>query len=153
VSWKSSNIDADPTSNMYVFPGIGLGSILSKATLISQEMVCFLGPSFSSPKLIEHQIYTSAVALSTAINANEVSAGRLYPELDRIREVSVIVAREVIREAQKQGLDREKSIRNLSDPELDAWIRSRMYDPTEELGIDEQAGAPRFRGSSSKSFL
>lgn len=123
-------------NNMYVFPGIGLGSILSKATLISQEM-----------------IYTSAVALSTAINANEVSAGRLYPELDRIREVSVIVAREVIREAQKQGLDREKSIRNLSDPELDAWIRSRMYDPTEELGIDEQAGAPRFRGSSSKSFL
>jgi len=118
---------------MYVFPGIGLGSILCKATLISQEM-----------------IYTSAVALSTAINTNEINAGRLYPELDRIREVSVIVAREVIREAQRQGLDREKSIRNLSDPELDAWIRSRMYDPTKELGSDEQAEAPRYRGLPSK---
>jgi malate dehydrogenase (oxaloacetate-decarboxylating)(NADP+) len=32
--------DADFHSNMYVFPGIGLGSILCKATLISQEMVC-----------------------------------------------------------------------------------------------------------------
>lgn len=84
------------------------------------------------------QIYTSAVALSTVINTSELDAGRLYPDLDRIREVSVIVAREVIREAQRQGLDRETSIRDLSDPELDAWIRSRMYDPTKENGLGEQ---------------
>ena len=96
------------------------------------------------------RIYTSAVALSTAINTNEINAGRLYPELDRIREVSVIVAREVIREAQRQGLDREKSIRDLSDPQLDAWIRSRMYDPTKEIGIDDRIENPKFRASPSK---
>jgi malate dehydrogenase (oxaloacetate-decarboxylating)(NADP+) len=93
------------------------------------------------------QIYTSAVALSTAINANEINAGRLYPELDRIREVSIIVAREVIREAQRQGLDREKSIRNLTNPELDAWIRSKMYDPAKET---EQIETLKSQGSPSK---
>jgi malate dehydrogenase (oxaloacetate-decarboxylating)(NADP+) len=55
----------------------------------------------------------------------------------------------VIREAQRQGLDREKSIRNLSDSELDAFIRSRMYDPTLEDGLEETE-TPKFRGSSSK---
>ncbi len=44
----------------------------------------------------------------------------------------MIVAREVIRQAQRQGLDRETSIRGLSDGELDQWIRERMYDPTKE---------------------
>lgn len=123
-------------NNMYVFPGIGLGAILCKASLISQEM-----------------IYASAVALSTAINTNEINAGRLYPELERIREVSVIVAREVIREAQRQRLDGEKSIRDLSDTELDAWIRARMYDPTKENGRDGQIEAWRVQGSPQKSLL
>ena len=89
------------------------------------------------------------MALSTAINTNEINAGRLYPELDRIREVSVMVAREVIREAQRQGLDREKSIRNLSDSDLDAFIRSRMYDPTKEIGFD-QSERSNIRSTSSK---
>jgi malate dehydrogenase (oxaloacetate-decarboxylating)(NADP+) len=53
----------------------------------------------------------------------------LYPEITRIRDVSVTVARQVIRQAQKQKLDREKSIRGLSDDQLDAWIKARMYDP------------------------
>jgi malate dehydrogenase (oxaloacetate-decarboxylating)(NADP+) len=60
----------------------------------------------------------------------------LYPEITRIREVSVVVAREVIRQAQRERLDREKSIRNVSDAELDAWIKLRMYDPTGQDGVD-----------------
>jgi malate dehydrogenase (oxaloacetate-decarboxylating)(NADP+) len=104
---------------------------------------------FPNKTLTGQQIYTSAVALSTAINTNEINAGRLYPELDRIREVSVTVAREVIREAQRQGLDREKSIRNLSDSELDAFIRSRMYDPTKETGLEGNE-AQRFRALNAR---
>ncbi|RKF59518.1 NADP-dependent malic enzyme [Erysiphe neolycopersici] len=99
-------------NNMYVFPGIGLGSILCKAILINQDM-----------------IYTSATALSTTLSTEEFADGKLYPNIDRIREVSVVVAREVIREAQRHGLDREDSIRNLTNTQLDNWIRDRMYDP------------------------
>jgi len=119
-------------NNMYVFPGIGLGSILCKAQHISQEM-----------------IYTSAVALSTTINNFEIEAGMLYPEISRIREVSVVVAREVIRQAQRERLDREKSIRDLSDAELDEWIKARMYDPTAQGGIVDPEPKEKFLGGKS----
>ncbi|KAH8588383.1 hypothetical protein B0O99DRAFT_639361 [Bisporella sp. PMI_857] len=113
-------------NNMYVFPGIGLAAILGKTTIISSEMV-----------------YTSAVALSTAINQAEHDLGMLYPDIKRIRDVSVIVARDIIRQAQHQRLDREKSIRDLSDAELDDWIRYRMYDPTNpEKGLEQTLTLP-----------
>lgn len=99
-------------NNCYVFPGIGLGTILSKAVNVTSEM-----------------IYASAEALSTSLNAEETAAGWLYPGIERIREVSVIVARGVIRAAQESKVDRELALRNLGDDELDAYIRERMYDP------------------------
>lgn len=61
----------------------------------------------------------------------------LYPDLERIRAVSVIVARDVIRQAQSQTLDREPELRGMSDPELEKWIKARMYDPRMEDGFLE----------------
>ena len=100
---------------MYVFPGIGLGTILSKATTITQSM-----------------IYASATSLSTSLEPPEVSEGWLYPEIARIRDVSVVVAMGVIRAAQEAGVDREQSIKGMGDTELEKWVRSKMYDPHAE---------------------
>jgi len=111
---------------MYVFPGIGLGAILSKAVNITQEM-----------------IYASAVSLSTSLTDEEVEQGWLYPDISRIRDVSVIVARGVIRMAQKQGLDRELMLRDLSDAELDRYIESRMYNPKAQKSLVEQELSPK----------
>ena len=106
---------------MYVFPGIGLGSILSKAITITQSM-----------------IYASATSLSTALNKKEIADGWLYPEIGRIRDVSVVVAMGVIRAAQEAGVDREVRIRNMKDEELEKWVRSRMYDPHAEVAKVEK---------------
>lgn len=73
----------------------------------------------------------------------------LYPEITRIREVSVIVAREVIRQAQRERLDREKSIRDLSNKELDEWIKARMYDPTAQDGMVDPSLKEKFPGGKS----
>lgn len=100
---------------MYVFPGIGLGTILSKATVVTQSM-----------------IYASAVSLSESLTPEEVAHGWLYPELDRIRDVSVSVAVGVIRAAEKAGVARETHIDSLNDSELEAWVRSKMYEPEAE---------------------
>lgn len=102
-------------NNMYVFPGIGLGAILSKSTNITQDM-----------------IYASAESLSTSLNKQEVADGWLYPDVRRIREVSVVVTRGVIRAAQLNGVDRVPELRALSDEQLDAYIKERMYDPFNE---------------------
>lgn len=101
---------------MYVFPGIGLGAILAKAVNVTQDM-----------------IYASGLYLSRARNEQEEAAGYLYPDVSRIREVSVVVTRGVIRAAQQNGVDRELSLRHLSDEQLDAYIIERMYDPFSEL--------------------
>ena len=93
---------------MYVFPGIGLGTILSKATMVTQSM-----------------IYASATWLSVALNETEVSQGLLYPEIERIREVSVKVAMGVIRAAQEAGVDRETRIKGMDDDELEVGL----FDP------------------------
>jgi malate dehydrogenase (oxaloacetate-decarboxylating)(NADP+) len=100
---------------MYVFPGIGLGAILSKAVSITQDM-----------------IYASAESLSTSLNKQEVADGWLYPDIRRIRDVSVVVTRGVIRAAQQNGVDRATELRNLDDEQLDAFIKEKMYDPFNE---------------------
>ncbi|KAI9832025.1 MAG: hypothetical protein M1819_004569 [Sarea resinae] len=99
-------------NNMYVFPGIGLGTILCKAASISDEMT-----------------YAAGDALSTALTQQEIDDGKLYPDVERIREVSVTVARGVIRAAQKQHLDRQLAVRGIDDDVLDEYIKERMYDP------------------------
>jgi malate dehydrogenase (oxaloacetate-decarboxylating)(NADP+) len=111
-------------NNMYVFPGIGLGAILSKAVNVTQNM-----------------IYASGVSLSESLTPAEMAEGWLYPDIRRIREVSVVVTRGVIRTAQKDGVDRELNLRNLTDAQLDDYIRDRMYDPTKETSayLDEIA--------------
>ena len=102
-------------NNMYVFPGIGLGAILSKAVSVTQDM-----------------IYASAEYLSTSLNRQEVADGWLYPDVRRIREVSVVVTRGVIRAAQKNGVDRATELRDMSDEQLDDFIKKSMYDPHTE---------------------
>ncbi len=44
--------------------------------------------------------------------------------------------------AQKQGLDRELMLRDLSDAELDRYIQSRMYDPKAQKSLVEQELSP-----------
>jgi malate dehydrogenase (oxaloacetate-decarboxylating)(NADP+) len=107
---------------MYVFPGIGLGAILCKAVSVTQDM-----------------IYASGEGLSQSLNKQEQVDGWLYPDIRRIREVSVVVTRAVIRAAQKNGVDRELNLRTLKDAELEEYIRERMYDPFREKSklVDE----------------
>jgi malate dehydrogenase (oxaloacetate-decarboxylating)(NADP+) len=111
-------------NNMYVFPGIGLGTILCKAVEVTDDM-----------------IYASAEALSQSVTDEEVDKGLLYPDITRIREVSVTVAREVIRAAQKDQVDRELAIRGFSDDDLDSWIKAHMYNPhTEVAALEREVG-------------
>lgn len=120
LEYEGKTLEPGQGNNMYVFPGIGLGSILSRAVNVTQSM-----------------IYASAEALSTALTPEERNENWLYPDIRRIRDVSVIVTCGVIRAAQAAGVDRELSIRSLNDEQLQEYIRKRMYDPFEEGNIVE----------------
>ena len=83
-------------------------------------------------------IYASATSLSTSLNESEKADGLLYPNIKRIREVSVVVAIGVIKAAQEAGVDRETRIKGMSDEELKTWVISKMYDPYEETKMLER---------------
>lgn len=120
-------------NNMYVFPAIGLATILSKATIVTQSM-----------------IYASAIALSKSLTPSEVSQGLLYPDLARIREVSVVVAVGVIRAAQEAGVAREARIEDMTDEELETWVKGSMYDPLLETQRVEKEVRKLIDGSGKK---
>jgi malate dehydrogenase (oxaloacetate-decarboxylating)(NADP+) len=83
--WQGQVYEPGQGNNMYIFPGIGLGAILSKSRHVSDAMV-----------------EQASIALSTSLDSKEKSAGLVYPRLTRIRDVSARVAFFVIRKAQEE---------------------------------------------------
>ncbi len=73
-------------NNAFVFPGIGLGACVVRASHISDGM--FLA---------------AAKALTGHVTAEDLSASAVYPQLSRIRDCSHSVACAVIRRAVKEG--------------------------------------------------
>lgn len=104
-------------NNVYVFPGLGLGAILAKASKITDEMV-----------------YISASSLSECLNAEEIHKGLIYPRIERVRDASVVVAREVMKAARREGvstLPEEQWVEweEWGDVALTKFIKDKIYDP------------------------
>jgi malate dehydrogenase (oxaloacetate-decarboxylating)(NADP+) len=94
-------------NNAYVFPGVGLGVVVSRSRVVTDEM--FLAAAHS----LAHQV-TQA----------DLERGRVYPPLSSIRKVSALIARDVAKIAYDRGLtDREEPEDILAD------IRAYMYRP------------------------
>jgi malate dehydrogenase (oxaloacetate-decarboxylating)(NADP+) len=104
-------------NNVYIFPGLGLGAILANASRITDAMV-----------------YTSAHALSQCLSPDEIRQGLIYPRIERVRDASVVVAREVMKSARREGvslLSEETWVEweEWGDVALTAWIKGQVYDP------------------------
>ena len=94
-------------NNSYIFPGVGMGAIASRARRVTDEM-------FSA----------AAEALAGQVTEADLAQGSIYPSLTRIREVSAHIAAAVAEVAFERGLARARRPRDLL-----AWIRGQMYDP------------------------
>lgn len=119
-------IEVAECNNSVVFPGIGLGSVLCRASRVTDKMLvaAIQGVSDMSPAL-------------------KNDAAPLVPGVDIVREVSVRIAREVIQAAVKEGVATEKDIPT-EEKELDEWIKEQMWDPVyRPLKRVEPKGASR----------
>ncbi|KAF7426262.1 hypothetical protein PC9H_008630 [Pleurotus ostreatus] len=99
-------------NNMYIFPGLGMGAILSRASSVTDSMV-----------------EASSLGLANSLTPEEHAMGLLYPQVERIREISVAIATSVIRAAQKAGVDRSPDLRSMSDADLATFVASKMWQP------------------------
>jgi malate dehydrogenase (oxaloacetate-decarboxylating)(NADP+) len=94
-------------NNSYIFPGVGLGAIVSGARLVTDEM-----------------FMAAAHTLAYLVDPDDIEQGSLYPALPRIRDVSAHIAAAVAEVAYKRGL---ATVPRPND--LMAFIDSQMYDP------------------------
>lgn len=108
---KEVEIDVAECNNSVVFPGIGLGCVLSRAALLTDKM-----------------LVAAVEAVSEMSPALKEDGAPLLPGVDVVRDVSVNVARKVIRAAEKEGVVREEGV-PADDEELKEWIREQMWEP------------------------
>jgi len=93
-------------NNVFVFPGIGLGTIVSEASGVSDAM-----------------ILAAARTLADAVGPERLARGALYPRVSALREVSRAVALAVAREAVRSGLSAA------DDASLEAEVDAAMWWP------------------------
>jgi malate dehydrogenase (oxaloacetate-decarboxylating)(NADP+) len=94
-------------NNSYVFPGVGLGAIVSGTRRITDEM-------FAS----------AAHALARQVTEADLAQGSIYPALTRVREVSAHIAAAVAEVAYKRRLTDARK-----PADIFAHVTAQMYDP------------------------
>ena len=94
-------------NNAYVFPGIGLGAVASRARTLPDEL--FLA---------------AARTLAGLVRQDDLDEGSLYPPLRGIRKLSLAIAASVTTKAYEMNLAREKRPKNLR-----RHIKALMYEP------------------------
>ncbi|MGB5720478.1 MAG: NAD-dependent malic enzyme [Woeseiaceae bacterium] len=94
-------------NNAYIFPGVGLGVIVSQSRVVTDEM--FLAAAHS---------------LANQVTDADLERGRVYPALSSIRQVSALIATDVAKMVYDNGYtDREEPDDILAD------IHENMYQP------------------------
>nr|XP_025674874.1 NAD-dependent malic enzyme 62 kDa isoform, mitochondrial isoform X2 [Arachis hypogaea] len=105
-------------NNMYLFPGIGLGTLLSGSRVISDGM-----------------LQAAAERLAAYMSDDEVIQGIIFPSISRIRDITQEVAAAVIKEAVEEdlaeghnGMD-ARELRKLSQNEIVEYVKKNMWNP------------------------
>jgi len=93
-------------NNVYVFPGVGLGTIVSGAAKVTDAMFA-----------------AAANALAARVDDSALDEGVLYPPLRDLRSISQSIARAVAREASESGVGNE-----MTDEEIDVALRMETWD-------------------------
>ena len=94
-------------NNAYIFPGVGLGVMVSEASRVTDEMFA-----------------VAARTLASKVTVDDLAIGRVYPSLSRIREVSHAIAIAVATIAFDRGLARRERPADIA-----AAVTAAMYQP------------------------
>lgn len=108
---KEVEMEVAECNNSVVFPGIGLGGVLSRAKVVTDKMLVA-----AVNGVVEH---SPALKDDTA---------PLLPGVEAVRDISVSVARKVIQAAVAEGVATQEGIPK-DEEELDEWIREQMWEP------------------------
>jgi malic enzyme len=110
VNYKGKLLIPAQPNNMYSYPGIGLGALVSKAKVINDRM-----------------LNAAAIALADSLSEEELLNGRIFPRVKEIPQVSKKVAFAVAKQAFADKVSKLSDV--LTDEELRQAIRERFWIP------------------------
>lgn len=105
-------------NNMYLFPGIGLGTLLSGARVISDGM-----------------LQAASECLAAYMKEEEVLQGIIYPSISSIRDITKEVAAAVVREAVAEDLAEgyrdmdARELKRINQEETIQYVKNNMWKP------------------------
>lgn len=105
VAYEGKTLQVSQGNNVYVFPGVGLGAIISEAAEVTDSMFA-----------------AAARELAGRVDEEQLNQGVVYPPLRGLRDISKGIARMVARDARDEevGLD-------LTDAEIDARLEHEIW--------------------------
>jgi len=115
VEINGTVMKANQGNNFYVFPGLGLGAVLSKSRVISDGM-----------------LQAAALAIPNMLTTEQYESGTIFPSIDRIRDISAYVAVKVIEAAAREGRvpDEIRRLVATGEDAISEYVYSTMYLPT-----------------------
>jgi malate dehydrogenase (oxaloacetate-decarboxylating)(NADP+) len=108
VEYNGKTIKPGQGNNVYIFPGVGLGAIISKAARITDDV--FL---------------VAARSLAATVTDEDIEQGSVYPPFRNIRRISVEIATAVAEHIYAEGWARAERPADLRQTIIDS-----MYDPS-----------------------
>ncbi|XP_022974758.1 NAD-dependent malic enzyme 1, mitochondrial-like isoform X2 [Cucurbita maxima] len=105
-------------NNMYLFPGSGLGTLLSGAPIVSDGM-----------------LQAAAECLAAYMTEDEVHEGIIYPSISRIRDITKEIAAAVIMEAIEEDLVAgyrdvdARELQKFNKEQILEFVKNNMWDP------------------------
>jgi malic enzyme len=107
VEYGGRTVRIGQGNNVFIFPGVGLGSLVSEAREITDGMFA-----------------AAAEALAAEVAEADLQAGALYPPISALRRVTARVAEAVVREVRDRGLGRP-----FGDSEIPTTVAASMWEP------------------------
>jgi malate dehydrogenase (oxaloacetate-decarboxylating) len=108
VMFNGREIRIGQSNNVFIFPGVGLGVMVSEAREVTDGMFA-----------------AAARQLAAEVTREDLETGSLFPSVSRIREVTAHVAAAVVREAREAGV----ANRLLEDARIPEAIAAAMWIP------------------------
>ena len=122
LTYGGRKIRVGQINNVFIFPGVGLGVLVSEAREVTDAM-------FSA----------AAECLARETTDDDLLGGCLFPPVRRLRDMAARIAEAVVREARDSGVGRA-----IPDERIPAAVRAEMWSPGDPLpSLDETAGSGR----------
>jgi malate dehydrogenase (oxaloacetate-decarboxylating) len=108
VPYGGRTIKIGQGNNAFVFPGVGLGVLVSEAREVTESMFA-----------------AAAVRLASEVQQADFDAGMLFPPASHMRRVAQGIAEAVVKQAREDGL----AGRVIPDEQIPAAVAAAMWEP------------------------